>query len=118
MDIELILSKRAKNPWLDTGYAILSYLLTGKLFLFLFVNTDNPILVFAFIVWVLIYILKLGKKMVLFPRRLWLAYSDYVTERNRAVKEASIRSVVGDTTTFTNNEPMYYQRINHIFNRT
>ncbi|CEG83941.1 hypothetical protein RMATCC62417_17804 [Rhizopus microsporus] len=34
VDIELILSRRAKNPWLDTGYAILSYLLTGKLFFF------------------------------------------------------------------------------------
>ncbi|KAI8077935.1 uncharacterized protein B0P05DRAFT_118018 [Gilbertella persicaria] len=30
IDIESILSKRAKNPWLDTGYALLSYLLTCK----------------------------------------------------------------------------------------
>ncbi|KAI9477972.1 MAG: hypothetical protein EXX96DRAFT_569126 [Benjaminiella poitrasii] len=28
VDIESILSKRAKNPWLDTGYTLLSYLLT------------------------------------------------------------------------------------------
>ena len=28
LDIESILSKRAKNPWMDTGYALLSYLLT------------------------------------------------------------------------------------------
>ena len=30
MDIESILANRAKNPWLDTGYALLSYLLTCK----------------------------------------------------------------------------------------
>lgn len=30
MDIESILANRAKNPWLDTGYALLSYLLTRK----------------------------------------------------------------------------------------
>lgn len=28
VDIESILANRAKNPWLDTGYALLSYLLT------------------------------------------------------------------------------------------
>jgi hypothetical protein len=79
VDIESILSKRAKNPWLDTGYALLSYLLT----------------LFALVVWIVIYILKWGKKVVLFPKKLWTAYSDYLIERNKVVKTASMLSVVG-----------------------
>jgi hypothetical protein len=78
VDIESILSKRAKNPWLDTGYALLSYLLT----------------LFALVVWIVIYILKWGKKVVLFPKKLWTAYSDYLIERNKVVKTASMLSFV------------------------
>lgn len=77
VDIELILSKRAKNPWLDTGYALLSYLLT----------------LFALVVWIIIYMLKWGKKVVLFPKKLWQSYSEYVVERNKAVKKASVLSL-------------------------
>ncbi|KAK4517136.1 uncharacterized protein ATC70_000466 [Mucor velutinosus] len=83
VDIESILSKRAKNPWLDTGYALLSYLLT----------------LFALVVWIVIYILKWGKKVVLFPRKLWRDYSDYLVERNKVVKKASMRSVAAGTST-------------------
>ncbi|KAI8350870.1 hypothetical protein BD560DRAFT_409567 [Blakeslea trispora] len=77
LDIESILSKRAKNPWMDTGYALLSYLLT----------------LFALGVWIVIYMIKLGKKILLFPFKLWKDYSDYLVERNKAVKKASMRSV-------------------------
>ncbi|KAG0183576.1 hypothetical protein DFQ29_000068 [Apophysomyces sp. BC1021] len=77
VDIESILANRAKNPWMDTGYALLSYLLTG--------------------VWIVICILKWGRKVVLFPHKLWKTYSEYLVERNKAVKRASMRSVVGIT---------------------
>ncbi|EPB82556.1 hypothetical protein HMPREF1544_10718 [Mucor circinelloides 1006PhL] len=83
VDIESILSKRAKNPWLDTGYALLSYLLT----------------LFALVVWIVIYVLKWGKKVVLFPRKLWRDYSEYLVERNKVVKKASMRSVAAGTST-------------------
>ncbi|KAI9330805.1 hypothetical protein BD770DRAFT_44454 [Pilaira anomala] len=82
VDIESILSKRTKNPWLDTGYAILSYLLT----------------MFALVVWIVIYILKWGKKVIMFPRKLWRVYSEYLVERNKVVKEASMKSVSGTGT--------------------
>ncbi|KAF7721680.1 hypothetical protein EC973_004301 [Apophysomyces ossiformis] len=75
VDIEAILANRAKNPWMDTGYALLSYLLTG--------------------VWIIICVLKWGRKVILFPHKLWCTYSEYINERNKAVKRASIRSVVG-----------------------
>ncbi|KAI7899150.1 uncharacterized protein BX663DRAFT_518705 [Cokeromyces recurvatus] len=79
VDIESILSKRAKNPWLETGYALLSYLLTC----------------FALLIWIIIYVLKRVKRVILFPKKLWKTYSDYLVERNKAVKEASLRSVMG-----------------------
>ncbi|KAI7893580.1 uncharacterized protein EV154DRAFT_600847 [Mucor mucedo] len=47
VDIESILTNRAKNPWLDRGYALLSYFLT----------------LFALGVWIVIYILKLASMM-------------------------------------------------------
>jgi hypothetical protein len=53
------------------------------------------ILVFALAVWIIIYILKWGKKVVLFPRKLWHVYSDYLVERNKLVKKASMQSVAG-----------------------
>ncbi|KAG2208336.1 hypothetical protein INT47_006192 [Mucor saturninus] len=82
VDIESILSNRAKNPWLDRGYALLSYFLT----------------LFALGVWIVIYILKLGKTILLFPKRLWSAYSDYLIERNKHVKKASMMSVAAGAT--------------------
>lgn len=111
MDIESILSKRAKSPWLDTGYALLSYLLTCKLFCSLYIEVrlckTSPlirmlIIVFALLVWIVIYILKLGQKVILFPRQLWKAYSDYLVERNKVVKKASMQSVVGGGVGATN----------------
>ncbi|KAI8885080.1 hypothetical protein K501DRAFT_74099 [Backusella circina FSU 941] len=77
VDIDSILSKRAKNPWLDTGYTLLSYLLT----------------LFALVVWIIIYLLKLGKKVLFFPKKLWHSYSDYLMQRNQVVRNASLRSV-------------------------
>ncbi|KAI8981407.1 hypothetical protein BDB01DRAFT_793975 [Pilobolus umbonatus] len=70
-DIEFILNRRAKNPWLDTGYAILSYVLTFC----------------ALVVWIVIYMLKLGKRVLLFPHRLWMTYTEYMAERKK-IKEA------------------------------
>ncbi|KAG2220995.1 hypothetical protein INT45_004614 [Circinella minor] len=77
VDVESILANRAKNPWLDTGYALLSYLLT----------------LFALLVWIIICGLKWGRTVILFPRKLWRTYTEYLIERDRAVKKASLRSV-------------------------
>ncbi|KAI8879592.1 hypothetical protein K501DRAFT_226281 [Backusella circina FSU 941] len=79
VEIDIILSKRAKNPWIDIGYALLSYLLA----------------IIAIIVWVLIYILKKGKKVLLFPLKLWYTYRDYLSERNKLVRVASQISISG-----------------------
>ncbi|KAI8638538.1 hypothetical protein BD408DRAFT_422840 [Parasitella parasitica] len=96
VDVESILSKRAKNPWMDTGYALLSYLLT----------------VFALGVWIVIYIMKWGKKVFMFPRKLWGDYSNYLTERNKFVKKASLLSVTSGTSTslFEDNNDQTRQR--------
>ncbi|KAG1466982.1 hypothetical protein G6F56_004590 [Rhizopus delemar] len=101
VDIESILSKRAKNPWLDTGYALLSYLLT----------------LFALVVWTVIYILKWGKKVISFPNKLWAAYSDYAVERNKVVKKANIRLTAEDTSSGDDNLPRQ-QTLNYRHNRT
>ncbi|KAI9492570.1 hypothetical protein BDB00DRAFT_827986 [Zychaea mexicana] len=77
VDVESILANRAKNPWLDTGYALLSYLLT----------------LFALLVWIIICGLKWGRTVILFPRKLWRTYTEYLVERDKAVKKASLRSV-------------------------
>jgi uncharacterized protein HemY len=58
-------------------------------------NCNNLLIVFAFLVWVIIYMLKWGKKVVLFPQKLWQVYSEYLIERNKLVKNASMRSVAG-----------------------
>ncbi|KAL0080428.1 hypothetical protein F4703DRAFT_1868674 [Phycomyces blakesleeanus] len=79
VDIEYILASRAKNPWLDTAYALLSYLLT----------------VFALGVWTVICILKYGRRVFSFPWRLWRDYKAHMRERNKAVKQASLYSLSG-----------------------
>lgn len=81
VDIESILSKRAKNPWLDTGYALLSYLLT----------------LFALFFWVLIYILKLLERIVKLPHHLWKEGADYFSERDKKIRRASQLSVIPPT---------------------
>ena len=59
------------------------------------IETDSYsfLLVFALGVWIVIYMIKLSKKIVLFPFKLWKDYSDYLVERNEAVKKASMRTV-------------------------
>ncbi|CEP12177.1 hypothetical protein [Parasitella parasitica] len=96
VDVESILSKRAKNPWMDTGYALLSYLLT----------------VFALGVWIVIYIAKWSKKVLMFPRKLWGDYSSYLVERNKVVKKASLLSVTSgkSTSLFEENDDQIRQR--------
>ncbi|KAI9018016.1 hypothetical protein CLU79DRAFT_762660 [Phycomyces nitens] len=79
VDIECILASRAKNPWLDTAYALLSYLLT----------------VFALGVWTVICVLKYGRKVFSFPWRLWTDYKAHMKERNKAVKQASLYALSG-----------------------
>ena len=120
MDIETILSKRAKNPWLDTAYALLSYLLTRKLTQLRSINIHSSLfffLVFALVVWIIIYVLKWGKLVVLFPKMLFQTYQDYVVERNKAVKKASVDSVsVGMHTTLLE-ERTLFQRTNRVLQR-
>lgn len=61
-------------------------------------NLLTILLVFALVVWIVIYVLKWGKKVILFPRKLWRVYSEYLVERNKAVKKASMISVSGTGT--------------------
>jgi hypothetical protein len=65
------------------------------------------------IVWIVIYILKWGKKVVLFPRKLWRDYSDYLVERNKVVKKASMRSVAAGT-----NASLFQRNSNQIRQRS
>lgn len=48
---------------------------------------------FALVVWTVIYILKWAKKVVLFPKKLWVTYSDYTIERNKAVRKTGAEGV-------------------------
>lgn len=72
---------------------------------------------FALVVWIVIYILKWGKKVILFPRKLWRAYSDYLVERNKAVKKASMLSVAGGSPIISNNDDVMFLRSNRASRR-
>lgn len=77
----------------------------------------NPSIVFALVVWVVIYILKWGKKVILFPTKLWKAYSDYLVERNKAVKKASMMSVAGASSNSSariNDDDLLFQRSDRV----
>lgn len=50
-------------------------------------------IVFALLVWIIICFVKWIRTIVLFPKRLWRTYSEYLVERNQAVKKASLKSV-------------------------
>ncbi|RUS16506.1 hypothetical protein BC938DRAFT_476556 [Jimgerdemannia flammicorona] len=58
-DVEAINAKRAQNPWMDAGFAMLSYVLTFIAFLF----------------WFAVQLIKACHTTVVFPRKLWKAYS-------------------------------------------
>jgi hypothetical protein len=47
----------------------------------------------AFFVWVIIRVFKWIRAVVVFPRTLWTTYSEYLVERDKAVKRASLQAV-------------------------
>ncbi|RUS33392.1 hypothetical protein BC938DRAFT_471907 [Jimgerdemannia flammicorona] len=76
-DVAAINAKRAQNPWLDAGYATLSYVLTF----------------IAFVFWFAVQLIKAGRAIAIFPRTLWTAYSEYLEDRKKtamAVEAAAV----------------------------
>ncbi|KAI8377933.1 uncharacterized protein BYT42DRAFT_362258 [Radiomyces spectabilis] len=105
VDIESILANRAKSPWLDTGYTLLSYFLT----------------LFAIGVWIVICLLKWIRKVILFPQTLWITYSEYLVERDKAVKKASKRSLasgIDRKPSYTNHHDPQTRSTDSMRNRT
>ncbi|RUO96988.1 hypothetical protein BC936DRAFT_141158, partial [Jimgerdemannia flammicorona] len=72
-DVEAINAKRAQNPWMDAGFAMLSYVLTWFAYSF---NASLPSRsVIAFLFWFAVQLIKACHTTVVFPRKLWEAYS-------------------------------------------
>jgi len=104
VEVESILANRAKSPWLDMGYAWLSYVLAFT----------------AFLVWVIIRILKWIRAVVIFPRTLWTTYSEYLIERDKAVKRASLQTVTSgfDKMSFGTDKGRRHHRHRHLRQRS
>ncbi|KAH8556224.1 hypothetical protein BGW37DRAFT_4529 [Umbelopsis sp. PMI_123] len=104
VEVESILANRAKSPWLDMGYAWLSYVLAF----------------IAFLVWVIIRIIKWIRAVVIFPRTLWTTYTEYLVERDKAVKRASLQTVTSglDKVSFNNDKNYRQHRHRHLRQRS
>ncbi|OZJ06999.1 hypothetical protein BZG36_00030 [Bifiguratus adelaidae] len=64
-DIQAIIISRSKNEWQDFGFTVLAYALASL----------------AFMVWLIVRILKAVRAIVMYPRTLWKAYDDYMMQR-------------------------------------
>ncbi|ORZ17996.1 hypothetical protein BCR42DRAFT_412938 [Absidia repens] len=77
VSIESILANRAKSRGVELLYWLLTALLTGC----------------AFLLWAIIWILRLGQTIISFPGKMIKTFNEHMEERNKVVKQAGMRVV-------------------------